>query len=355
MIEFIRLKPTVTLDDYASWSYLAGIIHDRRQEAERFIGRFKGRSVFMLNSTAHGGGVAEMMPLMVEMLNELGITTHWVVMKTERAEFFQFTKRLHNLIHGEGEPVLTLEDRELYETVNRTIADELRPHLKPGDVLVVHDPQPLAAGAMLRRELDIRAVWRCHIGLDVDLPATRAAWTFLRRYAEVYDHSIFSAPEYIPDYLAARASVIYPGIDPLSPKNRFLPSADMLTGILCNAGLVKEQAPVLTSPFLQQAQRLQSDGHFGPATVPDDIGFLFRPIVAEISRWDRLKGFGPLMEGFVRLKQKLQKPTTFLDPRQRRRLEIVRLVLAGPDPNSIQDDPEGRKELETLCSAYCKL
>src|SRR6202007_3278918 len=93
----------------------------------------------------------------------------------------------------------------------------------------------------------------------------------------------------------------------------------------------------------------------GPATAPDEIGFLFRPIVAEISRWDRLKGFGPLMEGFVRLKQNLQKPPTFLAPRQRRRLEIARLVLAGPDPNSIQDDPEARKELETLCSAYCKL
>jgi trehalose synthase len=353
MIEMVKLAPTITLDDYAAVAYLAGAVHELRSEAEAVLPRFKGRSVLMLNSTAQGGGVAEMMPRMVLLANELGVTTHWAVMGTERLEFFKLTKRLHNLIHGQGDGELALsdEDRKLYEEVSLGIAEQLRPHLKPGDVLIVHDPQPLAVGALLKRELAIHAVWRCHIGLDEDLPATRAAWSFLRRYTEAYDHAVFSAPEYIPKFLAGRSSIILPGLDPLSHKNRSL-TPHKLTGILCNAGLAPEHAPVLTPPFSQPARRLQPNGEFGPATLPDEIGFLYRPIVAQISRWDRLKGFGPLLAGFVRLKQRLHAPGASLDARQRRRLEIVRLVLAGPDPNSVQDDPEGREVLEQLCRAY---
>lgn len=354
MIELVKIAPAMTLDAYASIAYLAGSVQDLRKEAEAVLPMFRGRSVLMLNSAAIGGGVAEMLPQMVLMLNELGITANWAAIKTDRVDFFRLTKRLHNLIHGHGNPALGPEDRELYEAVNRGVANALRPHLKAGDILIVHDPQPMAAGAMLRRELGIRAIWRCHIGLDADLPATRAAWGFLRRYAEHYDHSIFSAPEYVPDYLAGRASVIHPGIDPCSHKNREL-TPHKLTGILCNAGLAKEQGPLLTPPFPQQAQRLQADGSFAPATLPEEIGFLYRPIVVELSRWDRLKGFRPLMAAFVRLKQRLQNPAAFLEPRHRRRLEIVRLVLAGPDPSSVQDDPEAREELELISRDYCAL
>jgi len=354
MIELVKIAPAMTLDDYASKAYLTGVIQDLRAEAALVLPRFRGRSVVMLNSAATGGGVAEMLPRLVLMLQELGITASWAVIRTDREEFFRLTKHIHNLIHGQGNPVLGPEERELYEEVNRSIADGLRPHLKEGDLLVVHDPQPMAAGAMLKRELGIHAIWRCHIGLDADLPETRAAWGFLRRYAEVYDHSIFSAPEYIPDYLAGRASIIHPGIDPCSHKNREL-TPHKLTGILCNAGLAKEHAPVLTPPFPQQARRRQPDGTFGPATMPEEIGFLYRPIVVELSRWDKLKGFRPLLAGFVRLKKKLQESASLLEPRHRRRLEIVRLVLAGPDPKSVQDDPEGREELELISRDYCAL
>jgi trehalose synthase len=354
MLNLVKLTAKITLDDYAAVAYLAEAVHRLREEAHVWVPQFKVRSILMVNSTAKGGGVAEMMPRLVLILNELGITTRWAVMETDRPEFFRLTKRLHNLIHGEGDPALSADDRKLYEEVSRGIADELRMHLQPDELLVVHDPQPLGAGAMLRKELGIRAVWRCHIGLDEDLPATRAAWSFLRPYAEAYDHAVFSEPEYIPRYLADRASVIHPGIDPLSHKNRLL-TPHKLTGILCNAGLAKEHAPVLTPAFSQPAQRLQGNGSLGPATLPDEIGFLYRPIIAQISRWDRLKGFGPLLSGFVLLKQRLRESGASLPPRQRRRLEIVRLVLAGPDPNSIQDDPEAREVLDELVRTYCGL
>ena len=354
MVELVKLTPTITLDDYAAIAYLSGAVHELRAEADALLPHFKGRTVVMLNSTAQGGGVAEMLPRMVLMLNELGVNAHWAAMGPQRPEFFRLTKHLHNLIHGDGEPTLGPEERKLYEEVNHSVAEQLRPHLKPGDVLVVHDPQPLAAGALLKSEMAIHALWRCHIGLDLVLPATEAAWGFLRRYAEAYEHSIFSAPEYIPSYLAGRASVIHPGIDPLSHKNRSL-TPHKLTGILCNAGLAREHAPVLTPPFERQAKRLQPDGSFGPATLPDELGFLYRPVVTQVSRWDRLKGFGPLLAGFVRFKQRLRRPEAPLPERHRRRVEITRLVLAGPEPSSVQDDPQGREVFDELCQAYQRL
>ncbi len=307
----------------------------------------------MVNSTARGGGVAEMLPKMISLLGELGLPARWAVIGSDEPRFFALTKRIHNLIHGEGDPELTADDRALLEEVNRRNAAELRHQIRPGDILVVHDPQPLALGAMLKGELGLPTVWRCHIGLDERLPQTRAAWRFLRPYAETYDHAVFSAPEYIPSFLGGRSTIIHPALDPCSHKNREL-SPHKLVGILCNAGLKLAHHPVLTPPFWESAQRLDPGGRFVPATDLEEIGLLYRTIVTQISRWDRLKGWRPLMEGFVRLKQRLANDSGY-DPRHRHRLEIVRLVLAGPDPASIQDDPEGRGVLEELCSFYTGL
>jgi trehalose synthase len=206
-------------------------------------------------------------------------------------------------------------------------------------------------GAILKEELGLRTVWRCHIGHDEHLETTRAAWHFLKPYAEAYDRAIFSAPEYIPDYLAGRSTIIHPALDPFSHKNREL-SPHKLVGILCNAGLKLERHPVLTPPFSHQAQRLQSDGAFGAALEPEEIGLLYRPIVTQVSRWDRLKGLRPLLQGFVRLKEWRNDGSLNWSERRRRRVEIVRLVLAGPDPASVQDDPEGKGVLEELSADY---
>jgi len=351
MIRFIDLDHGFRLDDYAIISHLAGPVRELRTEASLLVPQLKGRTVWMVNSTAKGGGVAEMLPRLVGILGELGIDARWVVIGTDRTEFFSLTKRLHNLIHGEGEANLTEEDRELYRVVSEELAAELAPHVGPDDILVIHDPQPLGMGAILKRRSGVRAIWRCHIGLDEHLPATRAAWMFLRPHAEPYDFSVFSAPEYIPDYLAGRATIIHPALDPFSHKNREL-SPHKLVGILCNAGFKVDRHPVLTPPFPKRALRLKPDGAFEPIGDGEEVGMLYRPIVSQISRWDRLKGFRPLLDGFVRLKQKLDDPDCAWTARQKQRVAILRLVLAGPDPASIQDDPEGQGVLEELCRAY---
>ena len=87
--------------------------------------------------------------------------------------------------------------------------------IRAGDVLIVHDPQPAAMGAMLAKELDIHTVWRCHIGLDADVAQTRAAWELLEPHISSYDHTVFTAAEYIPAYLTGTVSTIAPAIDPL--------------------------------------------------------------------------------------------------------------------------------------------
>jgi trehalose synthase len=355
MIQLVEIEDTTTLDDYGAHSHLESAVQDLREKAADIRRHLNGRSVLMINSTAQGGGVAEMLPQLVGILQELGIRTRWAVMGSEDPSFFRLTKRLHNMIHGNGNShKLNADDRRLFEHFGKANLDDLQKILLPNDLLVIHDPQPLSLGALIKKQLNLPAVWRCHIGLDEQSPATQEAWEFLEPYVRAFDHNVFSAREYIPDYLHNRSSIIYPAIDPLSFKNRYF-RAERLTSILANAGLARSAEPALANPFPQQPRRLQPDGAFGPAATPDEIGLLYRPTITQVSRWDRLKGFRPLLEGFVRLKKSLNGGGDDSNSRRRRRIEILRLILAGPDPDCIQDDPEGCEVLNELCSAFTRL
>jgi trehalose synthase len=353
MTRLVEPDHHVSLSDYESVAHLSVAVRTLREEARGVVPMLEGRRVWMVNSTSRGGGVAEMLPGLLTLMRDLGVDARWLVMEPDEPAFFRLTKRLHNLIHGQGDPDLDDADRELYERVSRATAEGLADHIEPGDVLVVHDPQPAGAGAQLRERTDIAAIWRCHIGLDEETPETRAAWGFLDRYLAAYDHAVFSAPEYIPAELTSRSAIIHPTIDPLSHKNRELP-IHKLVGILANGSLIRPFGPVLTPPFTAPARRLQADGRWAPATEPEDIGLLFRPIITQVSRWDRLKGWLPLMEGFISLKQTLGDGAE-LEDRNRRSLELVRLVLAGPEPASIEDDPEAQEVVAEISAAYLAL
>lgn len=342
------------LADYEAIAHLAPAVRELRTEAELLVPQLEGRTVWMVNSTEHGGGVAEMLPTMVALLRELGVHTEWVILESDRPELFAFTKRLHNLIHGSGEARIDRVEREVYEAVNLENARQLEGWMSDGDILAVHDPQPLPLAGQLTQHRRIRTVWRCHIGLDENTPETRTAWSFLEPYTEPYDHAIFSAPEYIPSYLRTRASVVYPAIDPLGPKNREL-SLHKLVGVLANSALAVNPGPVLTPPYPAIAERLMPDGTFRPANMSEDIGLLTRPIVTQISRWDRLKGWAPLMRAFAKLKSKLYENDGDRTTVHTRRLELVRLVLGGPDPASVADDPESREVLDDLHGIYADL
>ncbi|MFO7895079.1 MAG: glycosyltransferase [Longimicrobiales bacterium] len=344
-----------SLGDYEAVAHLAPAVEQLRERAASLAGRLEGRTVWMVNSTAQGGGVAEMLPTMVTLMNELGIRTRWFVIQTDQEPFFRMTKGVHNLIHGAGSPnVLAGDARDVYDAVNAENAATLAGHMADGDILVVHDPQPMGLAGPLKQQLDIRTIWRCHIGLDEENESTRAAWDFLEAYSDDYEHSVFSADEYVPDYFRERARLIYPSIDPLSHKNREL-HLHSVVGILSNAALTVPPGPVVQPPFAYIAQRLQADGLWAPAVLPADIGVLIRPLVTQISRWDRLKGWLPLMHGFVELKERFYGMRQTRPAIERRRLNQLRLVMAGPDPASIQDDPEGLEVIDEIREAYVAL
>jgi trehalose synthase len=349
-LQYVQVARSSPIADYAAIAHLAGAVHEMKLEAAGVLEQLAGRTIWMVSSTAKGGGVAEMLPTAVSLLRDLGFRVEWVVIGSTQPAFFELTKRIHNLIHGVGDPALGPDDRRLYEEVNRANADSLRELVRRGDIVIVHDPQPLPIARFLG-DLNLVTVWRSHIGLDSQNAATRAAWEFLAPYLGPYDGAVFSAPEYIPEQLSRRAAVIFPGIDPLAPKNREL-SVRRTIEVMCNGGLITCPGPTVGERYLNLAQRVLPDDGFAPASNPDHIGLLTRPIVTQVSRWDRLKGFLPLMQGFVELKRGLDEGRPAIDPRHRKQIELARLVLAGPEAAAIQDDPEAHEVLDELRSAY---
>lgn len=356
LVSFPEFDKGTTLRDYAMYATLAPAVQQLETEAALLVPWLRGRRIWMVNSTDRGGGVAEMMPQVLAMLGELGLDARWAVIGSDQPRFFQLTKRLHNLIHDADDPRLDADDRELFEEVSRRNAQELERHVRSQDLLVVHDPQPIAVGAMLKEKVGCPTVWRCHIGLDRRTPRTDAAWDFLQPHALTYDRTLFTAAEYVPSYLSGRASLILPSIDPLDHKNRDLP-IPKLSGVLCNGGMAIPHQPVLTPSWPCQARRYQPGNGcvFGSAIHPEEVGLLYRPVITQVSRWDRLKGFPQLMEGFARLKRQRRNHAAVQCERDARKLEIVRLVLAGPDPAAVQDDPEARGLLDELCRLYSEL
>lgn len=347
-----QVETHVPLGDYAAFAQLVAGVTALRAEAERRVPRLRGRTIWMVNSTASGGGVAELLPTQITMLRELGLDVQWAVIEGP-LEFFAFTKRIHNMIHGAAGAAPNATEQALYESVSLENARALAALVKPADILVVHDPQPLLTGKLLKDQLGVQTIWRCHIGLEEASTHAHTAWEFLRPHICSYDHAVFSLAEYAPEFARERVSIIHPSIDPLTHKNRDL-SLHKLVGILSDSCLTVPHWPLFEQPFDATARRLQPDGSFATAVEPDDIGLLARPIITQVSRWDRLKGFVPLLDAFALLKRTAQKrsPST---TRDRRRIDLARLVLAGPDPESIQDDPEGTEVVEELKRKYMAL
>ncbi len=77
------------LEDYRG---IAGT--DTVEELHLLAGHFKGKSVLHVNSTAVGGGVAEILSWMVPLLRELGVDARWEVFKGGE-EFYAATSISH--------------------------------------------------------------------------------------------------------------------------------------------------------------------------------------------------------------------------------------------------------------------
>ncbi len=87
------------------------------RQLESLARLLRGHRIAMVNSTAAGGGVAEILHRLVRLLNELGVPTTWEVMSGD-PRFYGITKTIHNTLHGwPGE--LTEEDHAWYHEMNR--------------------------------------------------------------------------------------------------------------------------------------------------------------------------------------------------------------------------------------------
>ncbi|HXR61279.1 MAG TPA: hypothetical protein VN732_08140, partial [Solirubrobacterales bacterium] len=113
-------------------------IEQAAAEARRTFGE---RRIWHVNSTAQGGGVAEMLRALLPYVCGVGVDTRWVVLP-EADGFFAVTKRIHNQLHGHGgDGALDDRARAAYEAALRPSADELGRLVRRGDVVYLHDPQ----------------------------------------------------------------------------------------------------------------------------------------------------------------------------------------------------------------------
>jgi len=293
--------------------------------AARFRDRLGPRTIWNVNSTAVGGGVAEMLQVLVGYVGGLDIAVRWTVIGGD-PDFFALTKRLHNQIHGQAADAgpLSSADASHYAQVLAANADELLRQVRPGDIVLLHDPQTGGLTAPLVRA-GARVVWRCHIGVDWQNDNTRAAWDFLRPYLAPAHGFVFSRRQYVPPGIPPeRAWIIPPSIDPFSAKNQHLDAATV-QAILATIGVLDGGPPQAPGHFTRsagttgevtRAALVTGDSRPGPAD----------PVVVQVSRWDRLKDPSGVMRGFA--EQVVPAGAGYL-------------MLVGPMMSDVADDPEG--------------
>jgi trehalose synthase len=250
------------------------------EELSLLASKLSGKVIQNINSTFTGGGVAEILSRMVPLLSELGVDARWSVIKGDAA-FFEVTKKLHNALHGREEKI-SAQDISVFQETSRKNIRELELY---GDIIFVHDPQPVAL-IERKKELGKNWIWRCHI--DVSKP-NEAAWNFIKPWVTQYDAAVFSAPAFSTP-LPMRQFLISPSIDPLSDKNKEL-SQDIIDSVLSKYG------------------------------IPSD-----KPLIVQVSRFDYLKDPVGVIQAFKKVRRSID----------------CRLVLAG---GTATDDPESGKVL----------
>ena len=193
---------------------------DLRKKILAESGKLNGVSVVHINSTACGGGVAELLQSQIPLERGLGLDSHWVVINGDKEDmFFTITKKIHNLLQGE-KGTLTENEKKLYLRHNKRAFPELKKILKKikPDIVVIHDPQPLPLVDAIPRGIEV--AFRLHI--DISAPNTRVL-NFIKPFIMKFNRLVVSNSLYRPDWFPAeKADVIYPAIDPLLPKNKIL-------------------------------------------------------------------------------------------------------------------------------------
>ncbi|MEZ5381189.1 MAG: glycosyltransferase [Microthrixaceae bacterium] len=298
-----------------------------------------GRAVLNVNSTGAGGGVAEMLRVVLGYARDAGVDARWLVIEGDEP-FFALTKRIHNHLYGtpgDGGP-LGAAEHQLYQECLERSAVQLLTFVRPGDVVILHDPQ-VAGLAQAVKAAGGRVAWRCHVGLDEQNEHSEKAWEFLRGYLEPHvEQFVFSREEFAPSWVPReRLVVVPPSIDPFSPKNQPL-DPETIQGIMSHTGFTSGpdghtyfERTDGTPGRLERSVDLIATG---PRPDPDE------PLITQISRWDTLKDMAGVLEAFV-------EGVAPSHPGH--------LVLAGPSVASVDDDPEGADVLADVWARWRSL
>ena len=310
------------------------LLADRWKEVDEAIDEsrrlLKGRVVWHVNSTARGGGVAELLQSLLAYARGAGVDVRWLTI-SGNPEFFRVTKRIHNHLHesaGDGGP-LGPKEREVYEAALADAADELVGLVRPGDIVYIHDPQPAGLVPHMR-SAGVKVIWRCHIGVDRPGELARGAWDFMRRYIKDADAYVFSREQFVWEGLdPARIWIVPPSIDAFSPKNQDL-DPDAVRSILAviGAGPTDHHTKAMFRRFDGTEARVTRPADLvqdGP--VPEDV-----PLVTQVSRWDQLKDPVGVQRCFAEYVES----------------EASHLLLAGPSVAGVSDDPEGAEVLDEV-------
>lgn len=242
-----------------------------------------GLKVININSTFYGGGVAEILNTFVPLMNDAGVEADWRILRGT-PDFFDITKKFHNGLQGDRIN-LTQIKKSLYTQASETFASYC--HIDD-DCVIIHDPQPLPLIKFFKKKQPW--VWRCHV--DLSDPDPRL-WEFLKSFILRYDMVVISSPKYRREDLPVFQRVIYPAIDPMSPKNMDL-SDKMIVKYMSKFG------------------------------IPTD-----KPLMSQISRFDKWKEPGSVLDVFELVRRKVD----------------CRLVLCG---SMASDDPEGGQIYERV-------
>ncbi len=325
-----QFEPLIGVERYGELRRAAG-------QAQKSL---EGTTVWNVSSTATGGGVAEMLQVLVGYTLDANVDIRWLVMSGD-PEFFSITKRIHNRLHGVAGDAgkLAVDEARHYQAITTANAASVISRLRRGDVVILHDPQTAGMARDLA-EAGARVLWRCHVGRVGSDQWTDEAWSFLRPHLAPCEAFIFSMPEYVPPWIEGpKVRIIPPSIDPFSPKNQDMSPRDVLLtlgriGLLAGPGGRPgsfTRGSGTAGHVDRQAVIVSANG----SRLPPDV-----PMVVQVSRWDRLKDMEGVMQGFV------AAVPAQID---------AHLALVGPSVVGVTDDPEGAEVYAQCLAAWTDL
>lgn len=152
----------------------------------------RGKTIQHVNSARVGGGVAEILNRMIPLAQDLELDIRWDVIKGDNG-FFRVTKKFHNALHGHPEKI-TKRDFEIFMATGQKNIKEFE---ITGDIVFIHDPQPITLVKTRSSHPKRKWIWRCHIDIS---RANEKVWKFLRQFVSKYDATVFHSAIFTRDY-----------------------------------------------------------------------------------------------------------------------------------------------------------